>query len=236
MADLCYINLIRVIYKMIKAIIFDLDGTLVNSLTDLAISTNYSLEKHGFPSYPIEDYKYLVGDGMVKLIERAIPSDKFTKDIFNSVFDGFMAYYRQNFLVNTVAYDGIFEALNTLSAMGLKLAVVSNKADEMTKRVVSEIFGDGIFLKVAGKREGYPVKPDPTLTLEIIGKLGVKPQECAFVGDSGIDIATAVNSGCFPLGVLWGFRTKKELLENGAKALASEPFEIVEIIKGILND
>ncbi len=221
---------------MIKAVIFDLDGTLVNSLDDLAVSTNYSLEKHGFNTYPVEDYKYLVGDGMVKLIERAIPDEQFNNDTFKSVFDCFMAHYRENFLVNTVAYDGIKDVLSALSNMGLKLAVVSNKADDMAKRVVKSIFEQGVFTVVSGKREGYPVKPDPTLTLEIIGQLGVKPQECVFVGDSGMDTATAVNSGCYPLGVLWGFRAKAELLENGAKSLAKTPEEIIEIIKGIQND
>ncbi len=221
---------------MIKAVIFDLDGTLVNSLDDLAVSTNYSLEKHGFNTYPVEDYKYLVGDGMVKLIERAIPDEQFNNDTFKSVFDCFMAHYRENFLVNTVAYDGIKDVLSALSNMGLKLAVVSNKADDMAKRVVKSIFEQGVFTVVSGKREGYPVKPDPTLTLEIIGQLGVKPQECVFVGDSGMDTVTAVNSGCYPLGVLWGFRAKAELLENGAKSLAKSPEEIIEIIKGIQND
>ena len=168
---------------MIKAVIFDLDGTLVNSLNDLAVSTNYSLKQHGFDTYPVEDYKYLIGDGMVKLIERAIPKDSLNDETFKSVFDCFMAHYRENFLVKTVAYDGIKEALNTLSLMGLKLAVVSNKADDMAKRVVFSIFGEGVFDAVSGKREGYPTKPDPTLTLEIIGDLGVKPQECAVIGD-----------------------------------------------------
>lgn len=221
---------------MIKAVIFDLDGTLVNSLNDLAVSTNYSLKQHGFDTYPVEDYKYLIGDGMVKLIERAIPKDSLNDETFKSVFDCFMAHYRENFLVKTVAYDGIKEALNTLSLMGLKLAVVSNKADDMAKRVVFSIFGEGVFDAVSGKREGYPTKPDPTLTLEIIGDLGVKPQECVFVGDSGMDTATAVNAGCYPLGVLWGFRSKAELLENGARSLANKPSEIIEIIKELKND
>lgn len=220
---------------MIKAVIFDLDGTLVNSLDDLAVSTNYSLEHHGFKGYPVEDYKYLVGDGMVKLIERAIPKDKYNPETFKSVFDCFMAHYRQNYLVNTVAYDGICDVLDTFSKMGIKLAVISNKADDMAKQVVSSIFGDNIFDAVTGKREGYPTKPDPTLTLKIISELGVSPNECVFVGDSGMDTATAVNTGCYPLGVLWGFRSKTELLENGAKSLAKIPSEIVEIVREINN-
>mgnify|MGYP003297296801 CR=1 FL=1 len=202
---------------MYKAVIFDLDGTLVNSLKDLAVACNYSLEQHGFNTYPVEDYKYLVGDGMVKLIERAIPSDALNEETFKSVFKAFMDYYREHCLVHTYVYDGIENAINTLNDMGLKLAVVSNKADNMTNLIVKEYFGD-VFTVVAGKREGIPVKPDPTLTLMIIDELGVKPHECIFVGDSGMDCLNAVNSGCYPLGVLWGFR-EKEILEEARKML-----------------
>lgn len=220
---------------MYKAVIFDLDGTLVNSLSDLAVACNCALGQHGFNIYPLEDYKYLIGDGMVKLIERAIPDDSLTPEIFKSVFNAFITYYRGHCIVHTNTYDGIIEAVNTLKEMGLKLAVVSNKADDMTNIIVKEFFGD-IFDKVTGKREGYPTKPDPTLTLKIIDEMGVKPQECIFVGDSGMDCANAVNSGCYPLGVLWGFRKKEELVENGAKTIISYPDEIVPFVKELLND
>ena len=218
---------------MIKAVIFDLDGTLVNSLNDLAISTNYALTQHGFKPHPVDAYKYFVGDGMAKLIERTIPSESLNEEVFQSVFECFMAYYRQNFLANTVAYDGINDLLAELLDMGLKLAVVSNKADSMAKKVVTEIFGDDIFSIVIGKCDGYPTKPNPTSTLETIEKIGVKPEECVFVGDSGMDMLTAVNAGCYPLGVLWGFRTADELSKKGAKALAKSPNEIISIIKEI---
>lgn len=220
---------------MYKAVIFDLDGTLVNSLDDLAVATNYALKQYGFNTYPVNDYKYLVGDGMVKLIERAIPTEKLSDETFKSVFDCFMNYYRGHYLVHTKAYDGIIEAVNELKAMGLKLAVVSNKADDMTNIIVKEFFGD-TFDKVTGKREGYPTKPDPTLTLMIIDEIGVKPQECIFVGDSGMDCATAVNSGCYPLGVLWGFRKSEELLKNGAQTLINHPNEIIPFVKELIND
>ncbi len=220
---------------MYKAVIFDLDGTLVNSLSDLAVACNYALEQHGFNTYPVDDYKYLVGDGMVKLIERAISTDNLSPDTFKAVFDCFMTYYRGHYLVHTKAYDGIIEAVNELNEMGYKLAVVSNKADDMTNIIVKEFFGD-IFTKVTGKREGYPTKPDPTLTLKIIEEMDVLPEECIFVGDSGMDCANAVNSGCYPLGVLWGFRKREELIENGAKTLINHPNEIVPFVKEITND
>ena len=220
---------------MYKAVIFDLDGTLVNSLMDLAVATNYALEQHGFNTYPLDDYKYLIGDGMAKLIERAIPSKALTEETFKSVFKAFMDYYREHCLVHTYLYEGIENAINTLKDMGLKLAVVSNKADDMTNLIVKEYFGDS-FKLVAGKREGIPVKPDPTLTLMIIDELGIKPHECIFVGDSGMDCLNAVNSGCYPLGVLWGFRKREELLENGAKSLINHPNEIVPFVKQLIND
>ena len=220
---------------MYKAVIFDLDGTLVNSLSDLAVACNYALEQYGFNTYPVDDYKYLVGDGMVKLIERAISTDNLSPDTFKAVFDCFMTYYRGHYLVHTKAYDGIIEAVNELNEMGYKLAVVSNKADDMTNIIVKEFFGD-IFTKVTGKREGYPTKPDPTLTLKIIEEMDVLPEECIFVGDSGMDCANAVNSGCYPLGVLWGFRKREELIENGAKTLINHPNEIVPFVKEITYD
>ena len=116
---------------MYKAVIFDLDGTLVNSLSDLAVACNYALEQHGFNTYPLDDYKYLIGDGMAKLIERAIPSEALNEETFKSVFKAFMDYYREHCLVHTYIYDGIENAVNKLKDMGLKLAVVSNKADDI---------------------------------------------------------------------------------------------------------
>lgn len=219
---------------MIKAVLFDLDGTLVNSLDDLADSTNYALNKFGFPTHETEKYKYFIGDGMLKLIERVLPEQSRDDATIKQVFGLFWDYYAEHYLDKTKAYDGIHNAVKTLKEMGLIIAVISNKADEMAKIVVDKIFGNA-FDYVTGKREGYPTKPDPTLTLEVIGELGVKPQECAFVGDSGMDMATAKNSGCIALGVLWGFREAEELQENGADYLLEKPVETVEIIKEI-ND
>lgn len=215
---------------MIKAVIFDLDGTLVNSLADLAASTNYALAQFGFPPHETEEFKYMVGDGMPKLIERAVEQKNRTVETVNKVLSVFMAHYREHYTDNTTAYDGIAELLEELSKKGIKNAVVSNKADEMTKTVVQKIFGNR-FNAVAGKKEGYPAKPDPTLTLETIKNLGVKPYECIFAGDSGMDTKTAVNSGCVAVGVLWGFRTAEELLKNGAEHLVKKPCEILSLLE-----
>ncbi len=217
---------------MIKAVIFDLDGTLVDSLQDLCDSTNCVLERYGFPAHEKEKYKYFVGNGIPKLIERVIPKEKLNEDIHKAVLNDFMAHYRIHYLDETRPYDGIVACLEELREKGIKLAVVSNKADEMANRVVGKLFS-GEFSQVVGKKEGFPLKPDPTLTLEIIRNLDVSPSECAFFGDSGMDMATAKNAGCLAVGVLWGFRGKDELLENGADYTLNNPNEIAPFILGL---
>ena len=218
---------------MIKAVLFDLDGTLVNSLSDLAASTNFALTKFGFSTHETEKNKYFVGDGMAKLIERALPESKWDKETIKTTLDILMEHYRAHYVDETVPFDGILELLDKLT--GVKKAVISNIADEMATVVTKKLLGERFDI-VCGKREGYPTKPDPTLTLEIIEKLGVAPNECIFVGDSGMDMAVAKNSGCVALGVLWGFRSEEELLLNGADYIAKKPAEILEIIKEINNE
>ena len=217
---------------MVKAVLFDLDGTLVNSLFDLADSTNYALEQFGFPTHETEKFKYFVGDGMPKLIERALPQDKRDEITRQKVLEVFMNHYRVHFADKTCEYKGISEVLHNLKSKGIKLAVISNKVQEMALKVVSGNFGD-VFDAVYGKCEGYPAKPHPALTLKLIEELGVKPQECAFVGDSGMDMAVSQNAGCISVGVLWGFRDETELNSNGAEYIAKEPFELIEIIENI---
>lgn len=219
---------------MIKAIIFDLDGTLVNSLADLAGSMNFVLNKNGFPIHNEEKYRYFVGDGIPKLVERALPEDNRDAETQKKCLKEFLLYYAEHFYDFTVSYDGIPETVNALKQAGFIIAVVSNKAQNMALKVVEKIFVD-IFDLVAGKREGYPAKPDPALTLKVMEELGVKPEECVFVGDSGMDMRTAVNCGSVPVGVLWGFRTENELRENGAEYLLSHPCQLIDLVKEINN-
>ncbi len=214
---------------MIKVAIFDLDGTLVESLHDLCDSTNFALKKYNLPERQLWEFNYLVGDGVQKLIERAIGEEKFNPQLHKNVYDAFMGHYREHYLDKTVPYDGIKESIKELQKDGIVMVVLSNKVDEMAVKVVDKLF-DGEFKAVIGKRAEYPLKPDPTLTLEIIKGLGVEPFECAFFGDSGMDMATAKNAGCVAVGVLWGFRTKEELLESGAEYLLSNPKEISQFI------
>lgn len=216
---------------MIKSVLFDLDGTLVNSLCDLATSCNLALESFGFPIHEIEKYKYFVGNGMQNLIEKILPENKRDNDTHKKVFDVFYDYYRQHFADKTVPYEGICELLGNLKKKGLKIGIISNKKHEMTLEVVNKLFDSSIFDVIYGKMEGYPTKPDVRLTLKLMEELGVKPDECVLVGDSGMDMAASVNAGCKGIGVLWGFRGKEELLENGADYIAEKPCEILNLIE-----
>ena len=170
-----------------------------------------------------------IGDGVPKLIERAIPEDKRDPQVKQEVYQEFMSHYRQNFLNKTKLYDNICDCVSELHNKGFKLAVVSNKVHEMTVKIVDELFC-GEFSEVCGKKEGYPLKPDPTTTLEIISNLGVEPSECVFIGDSGMDMKTAKNAGCIAVGVLWGFRGKDELLLNGADFFVEKQTELAPLI------
>ena len=215
---------------MIKAVIFDLDGTLVNSLEDLGDSTNFALKKGGFPTHETEDFKYFVGDGMPKLIERALPENKRDSETVKLTLDIFMSYYREHYVDKTIPYEGILPLLEDLSKKDIITAVVSNKVQEMALTVTNKLLGNG-FKIVCGKQEGYPAKPDPTLTLKVINDLGVTPKECLFVGDSGMDMAVAKNAKCTAVGVLWGFRGEEELLSHGADYVINKPQLILRILE-----
>lgn len=214
---------------MIKAVLFDLDGTLVDSLADLAEAGNRAIAKFGCPTHQTEQYKYFVGDGIPKLIERILPEKMRNEAQKNKCLKAFLEYYSQHFADKTYAYDGMPQTVAVLQEKGIKVAVVSNKAQEMAELVVEKLYGKSFDL-VLGKREDIPAKPDPAMLLLALGQLGIKPQECAFVGDSGMDMAAAVNAGAMPVGVLWGFRNADELKQNGAEFLLTAPQDILKII------
>lgn len=216
---------------MIKAALFDLDGTLVDTLEDLANSCNLALTKYGFPTHDLEAYKIFIGNGMKDLIDKILPEDSRDEETHRKVFEAFFEHYSKHFADKSRAYDGLYEVVCDLKNKGYKVAVVSNKIQVMTDEVVKKCYGD-LFDIVCGNREGYPPKPDPTLTLKIIAELGVKPEECVFIGDSGNDAKTAVNVGCIGIGVLWGFRGRDELSEGGDKYFAETPRELFSIIEG----
>lgn len=215
---------------MIRAVLFDLDGTLADSLIDLADGVNRAMEQKGYPAHEVDAFKYFVGDGIPKMIERALPPEHRTSDEVNEIKDIFLSYYSIHYADNTYAYDGMPELVSALKSKGFIVAVVTNKEQAMANEVVTSLYGD-VFDLIFGKRDGIPAKPDPTAALLAMKELGVKPSECVFIGDSGMDVATAVNSGAVPVGELWGFRKEDELLANGAKYIISKPHELLDIIE-----
>ena len=213
----------------IKAVIFDMDGTLLNTYEDLANAVNYGLEKSGFPTHDAEKYKYFCGNGTDVMITRALPTEHRDEETLKKVRELYFEYYNAHSGECTRPYDGIPELLTELRAKGIKLGVVSNKIDFMTQIVAKEYFGD-VFDCVTGQREGVPIKPDPAMVFEVMKTFGVTADECIFVGDSDVDALTGKNSGAFMVGVLWGFRDERELMENGADVVISEPSQLLSYI------
>ena len=214
---------------MIKAVLFDLDGTLADSLVDLAICTNYAISKFGYPTRETDNYKYYAGDGMPKMIERALPKNEQTKETIEKILPIFLKYYSEHYCDNTVSYTGMPELIDNLKLRGILVSVVTNKAQDMAEKVVNKLYGNR-FTLILGKRDGIPAKPDPTAALIAMSELCVKPEECVFVGDSKMDVMTGVNSGACPVGVLWGFRKRDELISGGAKYIIQKPEELLAII------
>lgn len=212
-----------------KACIFDLDGTLVNSLTDLAMSCNLALETLGLPTHEVGEYRFFVGRGVVKLIESILPENDRTPEMMEKALALFNQNYSELYLENTQPYEDIPELLLKLRSLGYKLAVVSNKPDRFTQQLISELFLDE-FDFVTGQREGVPRKPNPAAVHAACLSMGADPKDCLYLGDSGVDMLTATAAGCFAVGVLWGFREKTELIENGAQATIAIPLDLLTLI------
>jgi len=217
----------------IKAVMFDLDGTLIDTLEDLSQATNRVLESRGFQPHDIDLYRYFVGDGVKKLIERALPKEQRNETVINACVAEFSKDYGRNSMVKTKPYKGIRELLDKLAARDLKLAIFSNKPHNLTVRIVTELLSDWNFSAVLGQRDSVPHKPDPCGALEIAHLLNIPPSDFRYVGDSAVDMKTAMAAGMFPVGVLWGFRPMKELQKNGAKVLSERPSDIMRIIDDI---
>lgn len=221
--------------SMIKTIIFDLDGTLLNSLEDLANSTNHTLKTYGFPTHPTEKYKYFVGNGIGKLLERALPEEHRNEAFLKEFSKRFLEYYNQHKEDCTKPYTGILQLLQQLNDEGFNLAVASNKIHSATCVLVEKYFPDISFSLVLGHRQGYLPKPDSKIIDDILNETNSNTLEAIMIGDSSVDIQTAKNANIKSIGVLWGFRTKEELQEAGADFTVSKPNEIVQIIRS-LND
>lgn len=212
---------------MYSTYIFDLDGTLLDTLEDLANAVNYAMRKMNYPERSIGEVKSFIGDGMVKLIERSSPAGT-TKESLEKALSFFREYYASHLTDCTVPYEGITEVVAELKKQGKKLAVVSNKADENSKTVVRHFFGDSFDI-VVGKRDCFPAKPQPDSVLYVIETLGSEKEECIFIGDSDIDIFTARNAGLPCIGVTWGNRSRQELIDGGAEYIADTSEDILSV-------
>jgi len=213
-----------------KAIIFDLDGTLLNTLDDLGNAMNRVLSDMGFPTHAIDTYRSFIGDGVDNLIKRALPEKNRNEVTVHTCIEAFLEDYHKNSNSYTRAYKGIPELLDALKERGLKTAVLSNKPHDTTNLCVAELLQRWLFDAVLGHRDGTPHKPDPSGALEISMRLNIPPGEFLFLGDSGVDMETAIAAGMFPVGVLWGFRSAEELEERGAQALISHPLEVLDLL------
>lgn len=213
------------------AVVFDLDGTLLDTLADIADAMNSVLSAHGFPTHPLDAYRTFVGDGVRTLATRTIPAER--RD--EADIDRFTAQMRDAYAANwdnkTAPYDGIAAMLDTLVERGVRLAILSNKPHDFTELCVQKLLPRWTFDVVLGHKDGIPLKPDPGGAIEMARLLGLAPGDILYVGDSGMDMTAATAAGMFPLGVLWGFRSRQELLENGARGLCSVPSDIVSFLE-----
>ena len=213
--------------RQLKAVIFDLDGTLIDSIKDLADSMNTVLKRLGYPRHETEAYKHMVGDGVRSLVERALLDTAHDEATVELCLDKFKEEYKTRWADKTRPYEGIPDLLNRLEARNIRMNILSNKLDHFTKLTVSRFFPRHAFDFVLGAVPSIPKKPDPAGALLIAQKIGVSPQQFLFLGDTKTDMMTAVAAGMFPVGALWGFRAEKELRESGASEVIAHPSELL---------
>jgi len=213
-----------------KAILFDLDGTLLNTLEDLGDAVNRVLAARGFPTHKLDEYRYFIGDGTATLITRALPEGQRNEDTIRACLKALLEAYGRNWKLKTMPYDGVTEMLDGLTACRIKMAVLSNKSHDFTKRCVADLLPNWTFDVVLGQRDTVPLKPDPAGALEVAERLNIPPANFLYLGDSAVDMKTAIAAGMFPVGVLWGFRPAQELKENGAQVLIKRPSEILNLL------
>jgi phosphoglycolate phosphatase len=216
---------------MFEAVIFDLDGTILNTLDDLADSANHVLSENGYRTYPTEQYKTFVGNGIPKLIERILPQDV-SEAVFERVLAEFRVYYGEHKNDKTAPYRGIPEMLAELKNHGLKICVLSNKQHDLSVEIVKHHFGNDTFDLIRGKMEQFPAKPDPASCNDVISILNITKRNILYVGDSNVDMQTGANAGLVKCGVSWGFRSVEELKSAGADYIARTPQDILKIALG----
>lgn len=211
-----------------KTAIFDLDGTIADTLADLADAVNYALDKLGYPVHPYESFNQFVGNGVQKLCYRALPDDK--KDETEKLVGLFSEYYNEHFLDKTVLYKGMSEIIHKLGSFGIRLAVATNKPQDFARKIVDALLPDVEFISVLGGCSERPKKPDTAIIREILERLPIEDNQVFMIGDSNVDIQTAKNSGIISIGCIWGFRGREELESEGADYIAETPGDIAKII------
>ncbi|MCD8026257.1 MAG: HAD family hydrolase [Clostridiales bacterium] len=218
---------------MIKMAVFDLDGTLINSLVDLAQSVNKGLKKAGLEEKPIENFKQYLGDGRAVLVKRAMGEACADEELEKIVYDTFNAEYVLHCNDNTAPYEGCAELLSRLSSCKIKTAVHSNKPDEFVGRILAKVYPNHSFTAVCGQKPQYKPKSDSEALLDMLDECGVSKDECIYIGDSNVDVYTAKNAGIRMVGVEWGFRGRDELLNAGTPYVAKTTEELYEYISGL---
>lgn len=211
-------------------VIFDLDGTLLNTITDLGHAANYALEKNGYPTHHLSSYPHFVGNGIRRLIERVLPAEDRTDDIVTRMRADFIEYYNDHLTDTTVPYPGIEDMLRDLQAAGVKMAVATNKYQSAATKLILHFFPYISWVGIAGQKEGIPVKPDPSVVFGILGEYPTPKAEVMMVGDSGVDIETARRACVESTGVSWGFRSVAELTEAYADHIINAPDELVTLV------
>ena len=213
-----------------KAVVFDMDGTLLDTLVDLGDAMNRVLVQHGFASHPLDAYRQFVGSGASELVARALPEDARHEDMRTRCLQGFLREYEAGWRLKTRLYQGVPELLDSLESKRIPMAVLTNKPQAFAELCMREFLSRWDFSLVVGQKSGVPVKPDPAGPRQIIGHLGVRPDEILYLGDTDVDMFTAVNAGMHPVGVLWGFRPEQELLASGAASILAHPTELLRFL------
>lgn len=215
---------------MKKLIIFDMDGTILDTLRDLADCTNYILRRNGYPEHPPDAYRYFVGNGIPKLIERAIPEKERQPEIIDKIYREFVPYYELHKEDFTKPYPGIPELMRQLQDLHIHMAIASNKIQQAMGPLVERYFAGIRFSAVLGNRPGIPPKPDPAIVEEILTSTAIRKEDTLYVGDTAVDMQTAENAGLTKIGVLWGFRNREELEKANADFIVEKPEEILHYI------
>jgi phosphoglycolate phosphatase len=214
-----------------KAVIFDLDGTLIDSLYDIADSMNSILFHNGYPTFDYEAYKHFVGNGLKNLVYNCLPEDKNNEENVVRCLSMMMDEYGRHYADKTHLYGGIAELLDELTGAGVKISILSNKADELTQKICKKLFNNWHFEIILGASDQFPRKPDPRSALYVARFMEIEPEEILYAGDTNVDMKTANAAGMFAVGVSWGFRSREELKDNNAQLIIDKPSELITKLK-----